>query len=198
MNRQNLYHDINIDTAMYKKFQPILLCNFKKLNQMNEKIQQRNIPDEACLTNELLPPRPIYTSHCLPKEHRQLSKLTNPILTDCCQMNVCPGTSDPIGYFSNIEIESYLKNIHTLSTRCPNKTFKDKFDCNRSKNQCNINEPKIQKPDLSINKCVEFEKAPKCKVDNTKFRYETLYDYKDHVSCDLGCQKVWNNRTKTH
>lgn len=196
--RQPLYHNVDIDTALYKEFQPILLCNFKKLNDMNEKIHQRYVPDNSCIKNNLLPPRPSYTGPCLPKEHTQLSKLENPRIVDCCNTSLCPGTSDPIGYFSNIEIESYLRNIHTMNSRCPNKIYRDKFDCNKCQTQCNIKEPKIEIPNSKINKCVAFEKAPKCKVDDSSFRFETLYDYSDHVDCNLGCQKVWNNRTKKH
>lgn len=183
-NVTGMYHSIDIDDAMYKKFQPVLLCNMKKQDDENQNIYTRNVPDRSCVTNSLLSHRPINTSKCL---NMKLESLRNPDLIESPDTSLCPGNGDPNEYMSNIDIESNLRTLSCKNTKCSNPDNQSE-ECYRHK---------FIYPDTPANKCNNFQKVNPCQEYIIRGNnYETLYDYSNSDICNIGCQQIWNNRTK--
>lgn len=183
-NISGKYHSINIDDAMHKQFQPILLCNFKKQDTENQNIYTRTVPDRSCITNSLLSHRPINTSPCL---NMKLESMKNQDLIKSSSSKLCPGKGDPIEYASNIGIESNLWRMNCKNTKCSNP---DNYS-----DECY--NPKFIYHNTQANKCSHFQKINPCKKYIIRGNnYETLFDYSHSDICNLGCQQIWNNRTK--
>ena len=178
------YHSINIDDALHQQFQPILLCNFKKQEDENLNIYNRNVPNSLCVTTPLLSHRPINTSKCV---NMKLESMKKPNLINSTQSNLRFGNGDPNEYFSNIGVESNLKNLNCRNTKCSNPDNQSE-DCYR---------PKLIYPNVQVNKCSKLQQVNPCQTYIIRGNnYETLYDYSSNDGCNLGCQQIWNNRTK--
>ena len=193
----NYYHDINIDTSVNNHFIPILLCNFDKQNKINEQMYSRNIPDKQCITDPLLSHRPSYTGNCITPKNKVLPKIQDPKLVKCCEPLLCPGKGNPIGYMSNIEIESFLKNRNIQLNKCQNKEVRQKLECKQCESFCNMEEPVTSGPvELILDNCSKVNSPRKCDRIVKGPRFDTMYDFTNHNDCDLGCQPIWYQRTK--
>jgi hypothetical protein len=212
------YHSIYLGEESVNKRPDCLLCNFKKQNDINEKIEQRLKCDETI--KPLIPPRPTFIGKCIEPKNQLKNilnidnkKLDNSDLLDltnqnnknknlpkCCKINGnCGGNGHPMGYLSNIDVDSYVRNLHKNLNNCKHNKQVKKLSCD----DCMLRDnEEIINTNFEINKCVDFKRYNKCnknieKVKNQVFPrpYDTLYDLSSEMPC-FDCEMYWNNRTK--
>ena len=196
------YRSTDIEDTKEKWFPPVQICNVKNDNLLSDRIYDRRIAKgEKCFKNNLIPFRPAFSGDCLPKIHQKPPEpIQNPILPDCCSNGLWPNCGDHLGYLANIDIESNLQNIATKTNKCANKEFKTNLSKKCKDKCCDYikKEPVYQYPNIKPDKCINFETLNKCdKQSENRFqKFDTLYDYTNHEICNLGCEKIWNTRSK--
>lgn len=212
------HHSIFIGEKSINNRPDCLLCNFEKQNDINGKIELRRKCDNTIIP--LIPPRPSFIGKCINSKNNirdilninenninkdildinnQTNKNTR--LPKCCKINnnKCGGNGHPLGYLSNIDVDSYVRNLHKNLNNCKHNKQVKELSCNN----CILKESDdVISGGFERNKCIEFQTFNKCnkkteKVKNQVFPrpYDTLYDLSEEMPC-FDCEMYWNNRTK--
>ena len=107
---------------------------------MNDTIYQRNIPSGSLPVNVDI--RPISSSsHCSPNrfkdENEGLMKYNKYNVNKNCPEDVfLPGKGPISHFFNNIDLDSELKNINEIDTKCARKLFKVDPNINENRLSC--------------------------------------------------------------
>jgi hypothetical protein len=139
MNNKNIPSLLICNTNSNERVQKHLLENSELLrgqqidysllnNNQNDQIYQRNIPSQNMQVNIDLRPLPS-GSHCTEKrfleERDSLEKYNNyQVNTNCVEDIFMPSKGTVSGYFNNIDLDSELRTINQVNTRCVERLFK--------------------------------------------------------------------------
>ena len=181
-------------------------CNHDKTN---EQIGKRNF---TCKMPPVYDPRPELTGLCIDgqKEREQIkTESTEDMLGDklvSCTPPLCPGKMDARRYFLNVDVESRLKNIDYLTTKCKEHIYKLDADCKDCQLSCYRNVLKkdtdVPYPERPRAECLEGHQFPdKTNIKDNPYvfireKQDTVYDFTHHKVCNIGSERVWNNPTK--
>lgn len=103
-----------------KKNVPLLLCNYKKQNQLNKSIFQRNFSDN--LSQPIMPIRPNYNicNNLINLNNRDYNNnLENKIVSfKDIKTQFIPGKGQGIDFLKNIDVDSELKSLNYKNTFC--------------------------------------------------------------------------------
>ena len=136
-----------------KKHVPLLLCNYKKQNQLNKSIFERNFAKN--LSKPIIPIRPNYdicnNQTDLNKDNIDYNNdLKNKIVSfNNIKTQFVPGKGQGINFLKNIDIDSELKSLNHKNTLCNvfkyNPLYSNKLinDNATSSNTTNVNNPKL-------------------------------------------------------
>lgn len=161
-------------------------CDINK--NKNDELYKRNVP-----TGKNIPinidMRPLPSSYCLDErfeeEQKSLEKYNNYVPEVKCEEDIfIPNRGTVKNYFDNIDVDSELKNINQIDTKCSKRLFKidpnnektklscytdtlidnyNEIDCKNGYTWCNYN---------TCNKLAEFpvcnKKEFKCQIDKTE------------------------------
>lgn len=113
-------------------------CYKLNKNQSNE-IYQRNVPNRPLPVNVDM--RPINSSKCSdPRFLREREELENynqyQVSLNCQEEAFMPGKGTVNRFFNNIDVDSELKNINEIDTKCSEKLFKVDPRDNKTKLSC--------------------------------------------------------------
>ena len=115
--------------------------NMKNLNQnFNDRIYSRNVPTGNIPVN--IDTRPIPTGRCIDarfqKERQSLDKYNKYEVNYKCEDDkiFMPDKGTVSGFFNNIDLDSELKNINQIDTKCSKRFFKVNPDDKKTKLKC--------------------------------------------------------------
>ena len=144
-NQNNIERKRNVDNL--KKVNSVLLKDididktFSNLyKNQNNALYSRNIPsgDNIPINIDM---RPLPSSYCLDKrfeeDQKSLANYNKYIPSIDCDNNMfIPNKGSVKGYFDNIDIDSQLKNINEIDTKCSKKLFKIDPNSKKTKLSC--------------------------------------------------------------
>ena len=203
---RNKYHDKNFKNVS-NTHNAAYFCNLEKQNKYNDYIFNRNVNCNKISERDLLYVERPKIKDCKNINRHNKNKipdLEHPILGDCCKKSECiSDKSNPLDYFSSIDVESYVLNIDRKLNNCRSIEYKrGDVNCHKCDELCCHNiEKNIGLPEVTYtnpNKCIKLQKPNKCRQNKNLNRprpFDTLYDYSDK-NYGINCQPVWNIRSK--
>ena len=173
LNRKNIENSVLLKNT--------IIPDLKNTKNYNDKIYERNIP-----TGKNIPInidlRPLPSSYCLDKKFEEdqkgLEKYNKYVPNYACDTDVfLPNKGTVENYFNNIDLDSELKNINEIDTKCSKKLFKINPEDKNTKLQCYKDNLTNNYQELNCengytwcnyNKCSKLEEFPVCKTKEFK------------------------------
>ena len=175
-NKHERYKQSLLDNSVLLQGENV---NSSSLNRnQNDSIYQRNLSSQPLHVN--IDMRPVSSSHCASsrfvQERDELEKYNKYQPTIKCEEVVFqPGRGAVKTFFDNIDVDSELKNINQIDTRCSERLYKIDPNDKQTKLSCYSNtlvkDYELLERNLlnrNIEQCSKLESFPKCDSQTVK------------------------------
>ena len=185
------------------QFLPLSLCNFRKLNEMNNDIFIRQFPNEKLPITYSF--RPIVQSRADGTQTNQILRdQINTVTTTVNDNNINnlntifnPGNGSYYGFCKNINNDSDLKDINRNYSNCPTKKYIPSHINNTTQKINNLNQSikyDTQKLNMNMKTCNQKSVVPI--QDNINYNY--FLDNNNPNQTKVGIQNITNNITNNN
>ena len=201
------HHSIDLKDETMIKHAPLLTYTYDQNLNNNNRMYSRIFPTQNL--NNAIEPRYTSKNVCtidlrkkdkkdeqnVKETERKVADATNEYKEGSCnrefkQVQLSSGRLDADGYFSNIDIESRLKNIDYKDNLCYVKDYKKCSDIKAHPEIIN-KDYRIPVTNTNINYKCQFQIPEKC--DTPRHYYLGQFDESDHTVCET----FFNNNTRS-